>query len=381
MIVSNNPGPGLYIHLPFCRTKCPYCDFYSVTSSELISPFLEAIGKEARLYKDFFPPFDSLSLGGGTPSLLEACQLTALISGLRQNFAFATDTEFTLEANPDDITPEKLELFRDLGINRLSLGVQSFDEAELRFLKRRHTARQTRAALELIRAAGFANLGLDLMYGLPGQCRDTWIHSLETALAFTPEHLSCYQLTISTGEAPAPRTPFGRQAARGELSLPNEETQRAFFLLTHEFLGKHGYLHYEISNFAREEKYCCQHNQKYWRHLPYLGLGPAAHSFKDGRRWWNFSALEHYCSAINAGLAPVAGDETLTLEQLRLEALYLGFRTRDGVPLEIIRPRSRWQIVLSELQEAGLVTVLSDRVLATPQGLVVADRLPLLFVD
>jgi putative oxygen-independent coproporphyrinogen III oxidase len=375
MIVSDNPSPGLYVHIPFCRTKCPYCDFYSVSSPELISPFLEALGKEAQLYKDSLVPFDSLYLGGGTPSLLDASQLNALVACLRRHFDFAPDTEFTLEANPDDVTAEKLQLFPDLGVNRLSLGVQSFNEAELIFLQRRHTARQTLAALELIRAAGFGNLGLDLMYGLPGQSLEAWRQTLETALSFTPEHLSCYQLTIAEG------TPLGRQAARDELSLPDEETQRAFFLLTHEFLEEHGYLHYEISNFARREAYCCRHNQKYWRHLPYLGLGPAAHSFKDGRRWWNFSSLERYCSAINAGLAPVAGAEILTQEQLRLEAIYLGFRARDGVPLEIIRQKPRWQIILSELQEAGLVTVLTDRVLSTPQGLVVADRLPLLFVD
>ncbi len=151
------------------------------------------------------PPFDSLYLGGGTPSLLDAEQLTTLINNLRRHFDFAPDTEFTLEANPDDITTEKLQIFRDLGINRLSLGVQSFDEAELVFLQRRHTARQTRRAIELIRAAGFDNLGLDLMYGLPGQSIDTWLQTLETALSFAPEHLSCYQLTIAAGRRP----PYG----------------------------------------------------------------------------------------------------------------------------------------------------------------------------
>ena len=176
------PAPGLYVHVPFCQTKCPYCDFYSITSPDLISAYLQALEVEASLYKDSFASFDTLYLGGGTPSLLAAGQLTALVKSLRRHFEFAPDTEFTLEANPDDITAEKLRLWRELGINRLSLGVQSFDEAELVFLQRRHTARQTKAAIEKIRAAGFENLGLDLMYGLPGQSLGTWLQTLETAL-------------------------------------------------------------------------------------------------------------------------------------------------------------------------------------------------------
>ena len=253
------------------------------------------------------------------------------------------------------------------------------------FLKRRHTARQTLRALELIRAAGFDNLGLDLMYGLPGQTLDAWLKTLETALSFAPEHLSCYQLTIAAGETPALPTPFARLAARGELILPDEETQRDFFLLTRQFLEERGYLHYEVSNFARMEEpqagglchYCCRHNRKYWSHTPYLGLGPAAHSFRDGRRWWNFSSVGQYCAALNTGGAPVAGSETLTPEQLRLEALCLGFRTREGVALEVIRQFPGWKAVLAELQESGLVQLTAGRVAATPEGLVVADRLPL----
>ncbi len=376
----NSPYIGLYIHIPFCKSKCPYCDFYSITAPDLISSYVEALEKESALYQDSFGAFNSLYLGGGTPSLLDAEQLTAPVNNLRRHFHFAPDTEFTLEANPDDITVAKLRLWRDLGVNRLSLGVQSFDEAELVFLQRRHTAQQTRRALELIRAAEFDNLGLDLMYGLPGQSMDTWLQTLETALSFTPEHLSCYQLTVA-GETPAPRTPLARRLARGEFTLPDEEAQRDFFLLTHQFIEVRGYIHYEISNFAREEEYLSRHNCKYWNHTPYLGLGPAAHSYKAGRRWWNFSSLAQYVAALNAGEAPVAGSEDLTPEQLRLEALCLGFRTREGVPLEAIQQHSGWQVYLSELEQAGLVRLTDGRVVATPQGLVVVDRLPLRFAD
>ena len=378
---------GLYVHIPFCKTKCPYCDFYSITSSDSIPAFLEALEREAQIYKESFASFDSLYLGGGTPSLLTSEQLTLLTKNLRRHFTFSTDTEFTLEANPDDVTSENLRFWRDLGINRLSLGVQSFDEPELVFLKRRHTARQNIRSLEMIRAAGFQNLGLDLIYGLPGQTLDGWTKTMATALSFAPEHLSCYQLTITAGETPAPHetpalpTPFARRAARGELTLPDDEAQRDFFLLTGQFLQDHGYLHYEVSNFAKEERYCCRHNRKYWDHTPYLGLGPAAHSYRNSRRWWNFSSVAQYCAALNGGQAPQAGSEALTPEQLRLESLCLGFRTREGVALEVIRQFPGWKAVLSELQESGLLQLTAGRVAATPQGLVVADRLPLSFVD
>jgi oxygen-independent coproporphyrinogen-3 oxidase len=331
--------------------------------------------KEAGLYREAFGPFDTLYLGGGTPTLLDGAQLGALVDNLRRHFHFAADTEFTIEANPDDVTPEKLRLFRELGINRLSLGVQSLDEAELRFLGRRHTARQARRALELYRAVGFGNLGVDLMYGLPGQRQETWIRTLEQVLEFNPEHLSCYHLTL------APDTPLGRRAARSEVTPLGEEEERAFFLLTAQFLSERGYLHYEVSNFAREEQHRCRHNLKYWRHVPYLGLGPGAHSFDGSRRWWNFSSVEQYSSSLNAGQAPVAGAETLTPTQLRLEALYLGFRTREGVSLDLLRQQPRWRTVLAELRRSGLVQVADGRARTTPQGLVVADRLPLCFVE
>jgi oxygen-independent coproporphyrinogen-3 oxidase len=384
---------GLYVHLPFCKTKCPYCDFYSVTDETLISAYFAALEAEARLYRGRFPAFDSLFLGGGTPSWLGAAALAGLMENLRRHFVFAPDTEITLEANPDDVTAAKLAVWRDLGLKRLSLGVQSFNEDELRFLGRRHTADQTKAAIDLIRAAGFTNLGLDLMYGLPGQSPDTWAKTLETALSFSPEHLSCYQLTIEAGETPAPhgtpalRTPMARRVARGEISLPDEETQREFFLLTADCLTARGYLHYEVANFARPGPqagslcYCCRHNLKYWTRTPYLGLGPAAHSFDGRRRWWNISSVEDYCSSLSAGEAPVAGSETLTPEQIRLETLALGFRTREGVSLATIRERPGGDAMVAALTRAGLVRVDRGRVMATAAGLVVADRLALGFAD
>jgi putative oxygen-independent coproporphyrinogen III oxidase len=371
--------PGLYVHVPFCLAKCAYCDFYSSTDCALIPDWLAALEKEAALYQEQFGMFDTLYLGGGTPSLLDAPQLTALVDCLRRHFSFSPDTEVTLEANPDDLTSEKISLYKDLGVNRLSVGVQSFADRQLAFLGRRHHARQTVEALEAVRAAGCANLSLDLIFGLPEQTLEDWTETLERALAFNPEHLSCYQLTYES------KTALGRKKARGEVIAATEEEERDFFLFTSRFLEERGYLHYEISNFARKsgpgDKPCySRHNRKYWRHVPYLGLGPAAHSFQDGVRWWNTASVQQYCQALEAGRAPVAGREVLSGEQMRLEALYLGLRTVEGVPLHLLYPTPGWEKILSGMQEAGLVQVQQERAVPTRQGFLLADRLPLSFM-
>lgn len=368
-------NPGLYIHVPFCRTKCPYCDFYSITSPSLIPAWREGLHREMVLYQGRFGRFDSLYLGGGTPTLLNSRELTTLTNHLFRYFIFSTDTEITIEANPEDLTPEKIALFRDLGINRLSVGAQSFDEKELRYLKRRHTARQTERALELIRSFGFSNLGIDLLYGFAGQTEDGWVKTMRRALEFRPEHLSCYQMTLEE------ETPFGKMRAEGRIRSLGEKKGRAFFLLTSRFLEEHGYIHYEISNFARGEKFYSRHNQKYWQHAPYLGLGPSAHSFQDGVRWWNYRSVHRYCQALADGEIPVEGSEALSAEQLRLESLYLGFRTRRGVDLQVFQNSPRSHEVLADLQKSELVKILNDRVLPNRKGFVVADRLPLLFSD
>jgi putative oxygen-independent coproporphyrinogen III oxidase len=367
--------PGLYIHIPFCLTKCPYCDFFSATDLSLIPAFLEALDQESRLYRDSFAPFDTLYLGGGTPSLLDPASIEALMKILGRTFTFAPDTEITLEANPDDVTPAKLSLWRDLGVNRLSLGVQSFADEDLRFLGRRHTARKALQALAGARAAGFSNLSLDLMYALPGQTPEAWRRTLEQALEFNPEHLSCYQLTLEAG------TPLRDLQAAGRFQPAGEDLERSLLLLTSRFLAGRGYLHYEISNFARSPDRRSRHNRKYWRHVPYLGLGPSAHSFQHGVRWWNFPSVAQYCAALNAGGAPVAGRETLTPDQIRLETLYLGFRTQDGLSLETLLAPTRGPAALAELQRRRLVKVARGRVIPTRRGFLVANRLPLQFLD
>ena len=373
--MSNGESPGLYVHVPFCRTKCPYCDFYSVTSLSLIADWLDGLRKEAVFYKDHFVAFDSIYLGGGTPTLLTEHELAALMDCLFNNFTFSPDTEITIEANPDDITLDKLGVLRGIGVNHISLGVQSFDDKELQYLRRRHTALESELALERIRACGFTNVGLDLMYGFEGQTEARWVQTIKRALSFKPEHLSCYQMTLEEA------TPFGKMLAEGRMKLLGEEEEREFFLLTSRLLEKEGYIHYEITNFAMAKEYISRHNSKYWRHVPYLGLGPAAHSFRQGVRWWNLGSIESYCKALVHGKLPVAGSETLSEEQYRLESLYLGFRTSAGVDLELVRNQPRFDMILGELQESGLVQVHMGRVIPTREGFLVADSLPLLFAD
>ena len=265
--------PGLYVHVPFCKTKCPYCDFTSRTTLSSIPDWLEAIQREMLLYGDRFPRFDSLYLGGGTPSLLPERDLAELMHSLHRNFSISDNAEFTMEVNPDDVTSDRVRFLQDLGVTRISLGVQSFDDRDLDFLKRRHTAAQAVKTIEEFKDAGFAKVGLDLMYGLAGHTESRWMKTLEQALSYRPEHLSCYQLTVHEN------TPFWELRAKGEITPLDEEKESSFFVLTSAFLEEKGYIHYEVSNFARGEENLCKHNLKYWKRAPYLGLGPVLPGF------------------------------------------------------------------------------------------------------
>ena len=267
---------------------------------------------------------------------------------------------------------------RECGINRINIGVQSFDEKVLNFLGRRHSVKQAMSSFGDSRKAGFHNIGLDLIYGIPGQDIGSWLATLKQAVAFSPEHISCYQLTLEA------KTPLGIRAEAGEFSIPGEELQHEFFIKTSQFLEGAGYLHYEVSNFARGKEYASRHNQKYWDHSPYLGLGPSAHSFQCNQRWWNHRSLDQYLDAINAGNLPLEEKETLTVEQLRLEALYLGLRTRKGIALKDFQKEYHYNLlaekgkILLRLEEEGFVSVRDGTLSPTQTGLAVADSLSLI---
>jgi len=370
--------PGLYIHVPFCLSKCDYCDFYSVTTTEKIPFFIASLLREVEFYRGVFGRFDTLYLGGGTPSVLGGRQIEEILDALHQTFLFSDDTEITIEANPRGLSLDTASSLRTMQINRITIGVQSFDEATLALLGRRHSASEAISAIENARRAGFGNVGLDLMYGVPGQDLKSWLKTLERALSFSPEHLSCYQLTLE------PSTPLGLKYQSGVVSPPDDDLLYELFMKTSEALEEAGYVHYEVSNFARGDKWMSRHNRKYWDHTPYLGLGPAAHSFFGNRRWWNHRCLDRYIEKTGRNVPPIEGSEILTSEQLRLESLCLGLRTKRGIDLKDfsgsyhcdMSPRK--DDLLKTILEEGLLTITNNRLCPTRRGLAVSDSLSLL---
>jgi putative oxygen-independent coproporphyrinogen III oxidase len=362
---------GLYVHVPFCKSKCPYCDFFSIVAPNQHPAYLEDLKREAQLYAQSHGPFDSLYVGGGTPSALRPEQLTQLLLALKANFSFeentARGTEVTVELNPADVDSNLLAGLQQAGVNRLSLGVQSFDEAELRLLGRRHDRSIALQAIEKIQKAAFASLGIDLIYGLPCSGIDKWRSNLETALSLNPQHLSCYALTVAAD------TPFGKLHAQGRLELPGESLDVALFDETCRVLDMAGFEHYEVSNFARSKEFRSQHNQKYWRRVPYLGLGPAAHSFDGQNRWWNYRNLDDYREASKSGLRPVESFEEIDNEKARLESIALGMRTSAGVALELVLSRPQTADQVNLLVNQGLVSVIGPRLCPSQKGFLVAD--------
>ncbi len=373
--MNNDRHAGLYVHVPFCRSKCPYCAFASTSDLTLVQEWLRAVCREMELHEKVFPPFDTLYLGGGTPSVLEDRALATLLDEAFHHFSFSSDPEITLEINPDDVSEARISLLRGLGFNRLSVGAQSFDDSDLGLLARRHTAAQTRYALRAARKAGFENISIDLLMGVPSREGDPigrWMTSLREALAFSPEHLSCYLLTYEQGAS------FQGVLKRAGISPLDEATERELFLMTSELLEARGYLHYEVSNFARTEAHRSRHNGKYWRRTPYLGLGPAAHSFLEDSRWWNVRSVDQYCERLSSRRLPVAGRETLRPDQIQLERLALGLRTRDGIPKDLLPQGKDMEKILSELHREGLIRIEGPLIRPTPEGFFVSDGLPLL---
>ncbi|MBN2056027.1 radical SAM family heme chaperone HemW [bacterium] len=367
-MIRDTPA-GLYIHVPFCKTICPYCDFYSLTDRSHVHDWRAALRLELERSRRRFPPFDTVFFGGGTPSAIDPACLSSLLEALFEEPLI----ECTIELNPVDVTPELVSRYLGSGIGRLSLGVQSMNDGELRFLGRRHNAAQALRAMDICREAGCRNLAVDLMFGLPGQRTRDCIDSLRQILACAPEHLSCCQLTVAHG------TPLGESIASGRVHEPPEDDQCAAFLSISDYLRNHGYEHYEVSNYSLGEKYRCRHNLKYWRHHPYLGLGPAAHSFLGTERWWNIADVREYCSRLNCGGDAVEERETLTAEQLRLERLALGFRAIDGVAFADLAGAETWEPCLEQLIENGLLLPQANRIIPTAEGYLLADRLALEF--
>ncbi len=386
----NKQLAGLYVHIPFCIRKCPYCDFYSTTDVSLIEAFIDALIHEMQLTRNDDLRFDTLYIGGGTPSILAAKSIRRIIEIARDTWNILDPAEITLEANPGTLTPEKLYGYRSAGVNRIHIGVQSFDPDNLRFLGRVHSSKDALLAIQWADEAGFDNKGLDLIYGIPGQSKKSWLMDLQQAVAFNPQHLSCYMLTFEPG------TPLDKDRQNGRFTPQANGSVRDLFNTTRTFLGGHGYVQYEISSFARGdagpsrdrdfERNRSQHNLKYWSFAPYIGLGPAAHSFIVPHRSWNHASVEKYVEDLAAGRLPIAGKEALSKEQLIMEAILLGLRKMDGIRIDDfdktfnLNFREMFKKVITELGERGLIKLSKSHCALTPKGMLLLDSITSAFV-
>jgi putative oxygen-independent coproporphyrinogen III oxidase len=362
---------GLYVHVPFCLTRCGYCDFNAYAGLEhLASRYVRALSLEASLSAHDWSDerFESLFLGGGTPTTLEASDLRSLLGTLRERFDVAPDAEVTIEANPDTFDRSKLSTLLEAGYTRLSMGAQSFDRSVLSSLERIHSPDSVRRAFADARAAGYSNVNLDLIYGAEGETLDSWERTLRETIALDPEHVSAYALTIE------PATPLGRKVAAGTVRAPDPDLQAEMFGLACELLGEAGYEHYEVSNWARPG-FACRHNLGYWQRRPYLGLGAGAHSYRDERRWWNVRPPEEYLRTVEAGRLPIGSGEELDGESAHLEEVFLKLRILEGVAASTVDSTKAEPFL-----EAGLLARRNGSLVPTERGMLVLNELVLALI-
>jgi oxygen-independent coproporphyrinogen-3 oxidase len=382
---------SLYVHIPFCRSKCLYCDFNSYADKEALIPsYVGALLAEAEAWSATCPGMrvETVFFGGGTPSLLPVREMERLMWGLTAHFQITPDAEISLEGNPESVDAAYLGELRRLGFNRLSLGVQSFDDEKLRFLGRIHTAARAQEAYQEARKAGFDNVNLDLVFGLPGQSSEGWRRTLERALALRPEHLSLYALTVEEG------TPLAALVEQGKALPPDDDAQAEMYLWSEDRMARAGYEHYEISNWALPGRRC-RHNLTYWENRPYLGLGAGAHSCLPGLRSANKLSPEEYVRSLTgARLAPSAPREMPQVESVEeidadtdaADTVILGLRLLDGVPLDGFKRRYGVQLVdrysreVAELRDQGLLELRNGRLRLSERGRLLGNEVSLRFL-
>jgi putative oxygen-independent coproporphyrinogen III oxidase len=376
----NKPG-GIYVHIPFCVKKCPYCDFYSITDTSLEPRFISAVISEMDMICNLSFKFDTLYIGGGTPSVLEAELITRIIETASGLYKLLPDSEITIEVNPGTVQPEKLREYKNAGVNRISIGVQSFQENNLNFLGRIHTVKDSDLAIKWARDAGFENIAIDLIYGIPGQTRETWLCDLEQAVLYEPEHLSCYMLTYESG------TPMEKNLQKGLFKPLDEEMVGELFTVTAEFLAAKGYEQYEISNFAYAENLRSRHNQKYWSFAPYIGLGPSAHSFIKPKRCWNKTSVTAYIKDLEEGKPPMDGQEVLSKEQMMTESIFLGLRKADGIDVSEFNSRfdknffKIFEKQIDNFEKKGLMVTNQTSCVLTVKGMLFLDSITSMLVS
>lgn len=377
---------GLYIHFPFCVKKCNYCDFLSgpITSEDTVEEYLLALEEELTIYHNLLEDKGNLELrtiylGGGTPTTLEAHQLVRVLEKCRDLFAWAPQLEATIEANPGTVDLNKLVQLKKAGINRISFGVQSFDQYLLKSMGRIHSPQEARESIAMAKTAGFENISIDLMYGLPDQTLSQWDNTLREALELGVQHISVYGLQVEKG------TVWGNLQAEGKLSLPEEELTLAMRKLCNELLSQAGFKRYEISNYALPG-YESRHNTGYWLGKPYLGLGLGASSDFWHRRFVNTFDLKHYIALLKRGQLPIVEEELLTYRQRMGEMIFLGLRLMDGVDLELFGERFgvRAEVIYSKeiekLRKMGLIRVTQKHLQLTPKALPIANYVFTFFV-
>ncbi len=314
---------GVYVHIPYCTQKCIYCDFYSLATRKSKKAYLEALVREMQLRKDYLQePIKTLYFGGGTPSNLDKEEMSFVFNSLKSTFDLSSCEELTVEANPEHLEEQYLSFLRRLGFNRISIGVQSFKDNDLKTLRRRHNSEQAIGAITKARQQGFDNISLDLMFNLPNQTTLAWKQNLEKAVELLPEHLSCYSLTVEEG------TILSSMIDKGKIDLPSEQESLAQFDLTMQYLSEAGYEHYEVSSYCKPH-FHSRHNVSYWIGEPYLGLGASAHSFNLREREWNPASLELYEQNISKALPPEK--EILSLKDRYNEYIMLSLRTAKGI--------------------------------------------------
>lgn len=374
---------GIYIHIPFCKTRCIYCDFYSTTRSELKKRYIRALCQELRMRQDYLEgaTIETIYFGGGTPSQLDEEDFRLVFSTIGEVYGLEDTKEITLEANPDDLTEEYVTMLRHLPFNRISMGIQTFDDATLKLLNRRHNAAQAIEAVGRCRRAGFENISIDLIYGLPGETDERWERDLEQAVSLNVEHISAYHLTYEEG------TRIYELLQAHRIREVDEESSVRFFSTLIDTLGAAGYEHYEISNFCRPGKHS-RHNTSYWKGIPYLGCGPSAHSFNTHTREWNVASLEEYMHGIETDRRKF---ETEYRDRATCynECIMTCIRTRWGVPLKYVEQKfgtEMWQYCMDMATphlESGKLKIQDNHLCLTREGIFISDGIisDLMFIE
>ena len=363
---------GIYIHIPFCKTRCVYCDFYKETDESKINDFVAALCAEATLRKnEISESIKTIYFGGGTPSRLNKQHFENIFENLFSNFSVESDAEITLEANPDDLSEEYIQLLRELPFNRISIGIQSFDDDELKFLSRRHSAQQAIEAVKRCQQAGFDNISIDLMYGLPKQTLEIWKENLQKACELNIQHISAYHLIYE------PETKLYLLLQKGKIQPVSDDASTEMFSTLIDVLLQNGFEHYEISNFAKNGLYS-KHNTSYWKNEKYMGLGPSAHSYDGENRSWNVSSLNKYIESVKSGKLSQE-TENLTLSQKYNEFILTGLRTMWGVDLQQLKEKFGNKFYNYCLQNAQVsidekhLTIINNSLILTISGIFISD--------